>query len=134
MPAAPPPPPPPGYSQPVAAQSPWSGSAWVGGPQGPAPGTYYAPAYLGPRRNGLAVAAMVNGIVGLTGLFCVITVVCAILGIIFGFVARSQIRGSKQTQTGDGMALAGIICGMLGVAVFALWVVALSLDDSSSGF
>jgi hypothetical protein len=36
-----------------------------------------------------------------------------ILAIIFGFVAKSQIRQSGGTQGGDGMATAGIVLGVL---------------------
>jgi hypothetical protein len=42
----------------------------------------------------------------------------AVLGLIFGFVARSQIRQSNGMQTGGGMALAGVI---VGIAVIGFW-------------
>jgi hypothetical protein len=41
----------------------------------------------------------------------------AILGIVFGFIARGQIKRSNGTQRGDGMALAGIIIGFVGIAI-----------------
>ena len=41
----------------------------------------------------------------------------AVLGIIFGFVARSQIRRSGGTQGGDGLAIAGIIVGFAWIAL-----------------
>ena len=39
-----------------------------------------------------------------------------ILAVIFGFVARSQIKRSNGTQRGSGMALAGIILGFVWLA------------------
>jgi hypothetical protein len=46
----------------------------------------------------------------------------AVIGLIFGFVARSQIRQSNGAQTGGGMALAGII---VGIAVIGFWALLL---------
>ena len=46
----------------------------------------------------------------------------AILGIIFGFIARSQIKQSKGTQKGDGMAIAGIIVGFAWIALLVLLI------------
>jgi hypothetical protein len=47
----------------------------------------------------------------------------SILGIIFGFVARSQIERSDGAQTGSGLALAGIIVGFCVVAIGILIVI-----------
>jgi len=55
--------------------------------------------------------------------------VTAVLGVIFGFVARSQIRRSGGLQSGDGLALAGIIVGF---AVIGLFVIVLILAIASS--
>src|ERR1035441_1060576 len=41
----------------------------------------------------------------------------AILAIVFGFIARSQIKQSNGTQQGGGMALAGIIIGFAGIVI-----------------
>ncbi|MHB1711988.1 MAG: DUF4190 domain-containing protein [Acidimicrobiales bacterium] len=41
----------------------------------------------------------------------------AVLAIVFGFVARSQIRRSNGMQKGGGMALAGIIIGFAGIVI-----------------
>lgn len=83
-------------------------------------------AYRYPVRqstNGLAVASLVLAIVGILG-------IGAILAIIFGIVARRQIRESGGAQTGEGLALAGIIVGIcqivLSAAAIALLVIGLS--------
>jgi tetrahydromethanopterin S-methyltransferase subunit G len=44
------------------------------------------------------------------------------LGVIFGFVARSQIRRSMGNQSGRGLALAGIIVGLVILALIVAWV------------
>ena len=44
----------------------------------------------------------------------------SILGLVLGVVAKRQIRDSNGTQTGDGMATAGIIIG--GIAL-VLWII-----------
>ena len=50
-------------------------------------------------------------------------------GIIFGFVARSQIRRSNGTQRGDGLAIAGIIVGFGWLVLIALGLI---IDASKS--
>lgn len=71
-----------------------------------------------PRNNGLSIASLVCSIVGL--LFFAIP---AVLGVVFGFVARSQIRQSNDMQTGGGLALAGIIVGTAVIGFWALVIV-----------
>jgi hypothetical protein len=60
----------------------------------------------GGTTNGLAIASMVLGIVWLWGLG-------AILALIFGYVAKRQIRDTGQR--GGGMATAGIVLGWVGI-------------------
>ena len=109
---------PPGYSPPM-------GSAYGSPPGYASPmgtGYGYAPggpqyAYVPVRRtNGLAIASLVCSIVWLGG-------VGSLLAIIFGFVARSQIKRAEDHQQGNGLALAGIILGFLGLVTIALVIV-----------
>jgi hypothetical protein len=74
------------------------------------------------RTNGFAIASLVCSI---TGLF----LLTAIAGVIFGFVARSQITRANGIQKGNGLALAGIIVGFGWVA---LVVLGLALGGGSS--
>ena len=76
------------------------------------------------KTNGLAIASLVCSCAGIF-----LIGIPAVLGIIFGFVARSQIRRSQGTQGGDGLALAGIIVGF---AVVALLVVAFVVAASNN--
>lgn len=63
------------------------------------------------KNNGLAIASLV------CSFFFWIYGVGAILAIVFGFIARSQIKQSNGTQRGGGMALAGIIIGFVGIVI-----------------
>jgi hypothetical protein len=97
-----------------------SDAATRGVPPGPPPGypgAYGYPGYSGyPMQrptNGFAVASLVLGILiiiswGFTG----------ILALIFGYVARKQIR--ERGQSGDGMAIAGIVLGWVAVGIWAI--------------
>jgi hypothetical protein len=84
-----------------------------------APGTPYAPyAPYGQdtqsKTNGLAIAALVCGIAGF------LFFIPAVLGVIFGFVSRAQIKNSGGRQKGGGMAIAGIVVGFAWLVVLVL--------------
>lgn len=79
------------------------------------------------KTNGLAVASLVCSCAGifLLGVPC-------ILGIIFGFVSRGQIRQSKGAQGGEGLALAGIIVGFAMVALLVLAIVVAAVNSHNN--
>lgn len=79
-----------------------------------------------PRTSGWAVASLVMGILGWTCLFFI----GSVLAIVFGAVAKSQIRKGEGQVRGNGMATAGLVLGIVLVAILvisALIVVPLSL-------
>ena len=124
-------PPPPGqYAPPGSPPGPGGYPPPGGYPQqGGYPPAYPGAGYYGPTTNGLAVAALVLGLVGWT--FCGIG---SVLAVIFGFVSQSQITASQGRQTGAGMAKAGIILGFVGIGLVVLWfTLALAAGDGSSG-
>jgi Domain of unknown function (DUF4190) len=99
-----PPPGPPGYAPPY--------DAGYGYPPG---GTQYG--YVPVRKtNGMAVASLVCSLVWLGGLG-------SILAVIFGFMARAQIKKSEGSVQGSGLALAGIIIGFVGLVAVILTVI-----------
>jgi len=61
--------------------------------------------------NGYAVASLVLGILWLWWLG-------SILALAFGYAARRQIAASGGRQGGDGLAIAGIVLGWVGVGTF----------------
>jgi len=82
--------------------------------------TPYAPPASAPQvvptQSALAIVSLIAGIVGLFFFGSLVAVIC-------GHVARSNIRASNGTQTGDGMALAGLILGYIGLAMALLWII-----------
>jgi Domain of unknown function (DUF4190) len=119
------PPPPPSYPGQWGGPPPYGPAPYGGGYGNPSPyGGWGSPAHT----NGLAIAGMVCGILWLYW-------IGSILALVFGYVAKSQIDKSHGTQTGRGMAVAGIVLGWIGVGFLALVVVLsiLSAATSSSG-
>jgi Domain of unknown function (DUF4190) len=88
-------------------------------PYGAPPPGYPPPYQPPPPNNGLAVASLIMGIVGLTFL----PIVASIGAIITGFMAKNQIDESNGTQGGRGMAMAGIVTGFIGVVLWALFII-----------
>lgn len=83
------------------------------------------------KTNGLSVASLVLSLVGIIPCFWGLQVP-GLLGVIFGFIGRNQIKRSNGTQKGAGLALAGLIVGLVLLAVCAaLWAyIAFSGDCS----
>jgi hypothetical protein len=117
----------PAYGQPAYGQPPYGQPAY-GQPM------YGAPQ---PPTNGKAQGAMWTGIASLVLTFC-----CAFPGlagavaIVLGVRARREIRQSGGQQSGDGMALAGIITGAIAfvLALIALAVVVIAVATGSDSF
>ena len=119
-------PPPPGYGQPPPGYGqppPGYGQP----PPGYAPPGYPPPGY--PGYPGYPASQGTNG-------FAIASIICAFLcsplGLVFGFIARSQIRQSRQS--GDGLALAGIIISavFLAISIIAWIFVAVAASNTSS--
>lgn len=69
-----------------------------------------------PTTNAFAVASLALGILWFMG-------IGSILALVFGYVGKNEIDQSKGTQTGRGMAIAGIVLGWIGVGVIVLFVI-----------
>lgn len=86
------------------------------------------PAGLGPPTNGLAIAGLIASIVGLVTLWlCGLGIIGLVPGLVLGFVARNQIRASGGQQGGDGLALAAIIVGAVGLGLAVLWFLMMAM-------
>ena len=78
----------------------------------------YQPTYpvVAPRAtNGMAIAAMVLGILWLYW-------VGSILALIFGYIALNQIK--QRHESGRGMAIAGVVLGWIGVGTLVIVIIA----------
>ena len=95
-------------------------------PTGPqAPAAAYRPAQQ-QQTPGNAVASLVLGILGL--IFC--PIICSVVAIILGQQAKQQIARDPNLG-GAGLAQAGYIMGIVGLALYgiilAFWIVAIAL-------
>ncbi|MET9408216.1 DUF4190 domain-containing protein [Streptomyces sp. NPDC002935] len=113
-----------GYPQYAAARP---GTAYPGGPG------YGWPLVQPMPSNGMGTAGLVLGIITAV-LFCVwpLAIVLGILAVIFGLIGRGKARRGEATNPGQ--ALAGIICGAVGLvlAVALLVLIIVAPDDGGS--
>jgi hypothetical protein len=54
----------------------------------------------------------------------------AVLALVFGYRARTQIKNSAGRQTGSGLATAGIILGWIGITILVAGVIVMSLHPN----
>ena len=127
------PPPPPPYGADPGRQPP---PAPYGAPPGYDPG-YGMPAYGVPyggppqpqsKPSGMAITSLVLGIVGVP-LFCF--VLPSLLAVVFGAIGIRQCS-KNPVYSGKGMAVAGLILGVLTLLGFALLLVAADSFDSDT--
>jgi hypothetical protein len=125
---------PPAYGQ----QPPYGGYPPPGGYAGPPlpPGSGYPPGYGQPPyggygypvhrpTNAMAVASMVLGILWIYW-------IGSILALVFGYIAKKQIR--ERGESGGGMATAGIVLGWIGIGLLVLVIILAVASSSSSEF
>jgi hypothetical protein len=72
----------------------------------------YAPFPPAPRTSTLAIISLIGGITG----FSVLPFLGALVAVITGHMAQSEIKKSNGLVTGKGMATAGLIMGYLVLA------------------
>lgn len=113
-------PPPPG-----AAPAPASGGPLYGEP-------LYGPSPAG-RRNGFGIAALVLGVLSLFGVLTVLFgVLLGVLAVVFGLLGRR--RAQRGEADNGGMALAGLISGVIALLLsVAIVVAAVVFLRSSTG-
>lgn len=90
---------------------------------------------VAPTSNpgkGLGIASMVLGIVSLA-LFCVIylSIPCALVGVVLGGVG---LKKSKDAGMPAGMAVAGLVCSIICLAIVIIIYAAGATAASSLGF
>lgn len=80
---------------------------------------FYPPVSTVPPTNGLAIAALVCGLAELFTLG-----LAAIPAVILGHLAHGQIK--RTGERGDGMAIAALVFGYLGIGIWTLVMIALA--------
>ena len=84
------------------------------------PGPGYLPAPPQQRTSPMAIVSLVLGIVGIC---CAQTFALSLAALATGFVARKHIARSHGAFKGEGMALAGLVLGALGVLIgIVYWI------------
>ncbi len=117
----------PQYGQPPYGQPPQYGQPPPYGP--PPPG---APGGYGPsqKTSPLAITSLVLGIVGIP---CCTVFALGIAAVVTGFLARKQIAESQGFLKGDGMAMAGLVLGVISIVVaVVVWILNLTGATDSS--
>lgn len=66
-----------------------------------------------PPNSTMAIVSLVSGILGLT----FVPFLGSIVALVTGYMARNEIRDSGGTVGGDGLAVAGLILGWIGVGL-----------------
>lgn len=71
-------------------------------------------------QNGMGVAALVLGIVGLV--FCLgYSIILPLLAVIFGAIGRK--KADQGLANNKGMATAGFVMGIIGLAIGSTWII-----------
>ncbi|MER7985461.1 DUF4190 domain-containing protein [Streptomyces noursei] len=122
----------------VSERDPWAPPATEDAAAPTSASSYPAPTWGRQPTNGMPIAALVLGLVGMVlGLFVFLfwlSWLPALLGVIFGGVGLSQVRAGRATS--KGVALAGVITGALGLVmaaaagVFTVVIVKDAVDDA----
>jgi len=115
---------PPGGREPYPEQQYGQQQYGQGGPYGQ--GGQYGQQYQQPHQQGEQRRTNTMAILALVFAFVV-----APLGAVFGFVARSQIK--RTGEAGSGLALAGIVIGLVSVVFYVLLIGLLVAGVASTG-
>jgi len=108
--------PPPPNSGPIPPQSPYPGtpppnSPYPGGPgpNSPYPSQPFQSQAAPQSTNGMAIGSLVCSLLGLGP-----------IGLILGIIAKNQISASGGRQGGSGLAIAGIVIGIISMLTFVI--------------
>src|SRR5487761_257264 len=109
-----PPPPPGGYVPPPPP----------GGYVPPPPVGYSGAAVASPRTDGLAIGALIAGIFSLICFWPLcLGIILGPAAAIMGFISRQRIAASSGTVGGGGLAVAGLVLGIIGFIASAAWAI-----------
>lgn len=71
--------------------------------------------HMPPKTNGKSIAALVLGILSI--MLPYIGFIIGIIAIVFSAISLKEIKNQEQ---GRGMAIAGLVCGIVGTAIYAI--------------
>lgn len=96
----------------------------------PQPGQPMNPAMMQPGLNGLALGSMITGLLSLLMMVMCVGGLFGIPAVILGHMGRSQIRRNPVPQSGDGLAITGLITGYLSIVLTIGFVIASAVGIS----
>jgi len=99
----------------------------------PPPAGYAAAGTVAPRTDGLAIGALIAGILSLICFWPLcLGIILGPAAAIMGFISRQRVAASAGTVGGGGLALAGLILGIVGFIASAAWAIFYILIASHS--
>tara|TARA_B100001093_G_scaffold232362_1_gene222771 strand:- start:1043 stop:1330 length:288 start_codon:yes stop_codon:yes gene_type:complete len=72
------------------------------------------------NNNGMAIASLVLGILGLVFTFFGFGLILGIIAVVLGHIQKSNIKTSPEIYGGDGIALGGLITGYISIGIGVL--------------
>ena len=90
----------------------------------PPPAGYAGAAVAGRRTDGLAIGSLIAGILSLVCFWPLcLGIILGPAAAIMGFISRQRVAASGGTVGGGGLALAGLILGIVGFIASAAWAI-----------
>jgi hypothetical protein len=130
----PPPPPPGGDFTPSPPPPPGGYVPPPGGYVPPPPAGYAGAGVAGRRTDGLAIGALIAGILSLVCFWPLcLGIILGPAAAIMGFISRQRVAASGGTVGGGGLALAGLVLGIIGFIASAAWAIFSIVIASHSG-
>ncbi len=77
--------------------------------------------YAGQRTDGLAIAALVIGIVSIVCSVACLGIILGPTAAIMGFISRQRIATSGGTVGGGTLAIVGLVLGVVGFVASVAW-------------
>ena len=105
----------------------------------PAPASYGGAAYGGVRTDGLAIGALIVGIFSIVCAWVCLGIILGPTAAIMGYISSQRIKQMPTALGGGGLAMAGLITGIIGTVLSILVIVwfvfqaATNHSTSSSG-
>ena len=90
--------------------------------------------YAGQRTDGLAIAALVIGIVSIVCSLGCLGIVLGPTAAIMGFISRQRVATSGGTLGGGTLAIVGLMLGVVGFVLSVVWFFVIASGTFSNAF